>query len=113
MGFRATWWVGTGLGLILATVALVQKNAIQMAHAVVLSLIIVVATALVAAVLGGMYWRDIAGTLYLPLWAPEGVNNPDAFYQVGMIHDFSYLGGALGGFVALVYSLVLRFRQGL
>jgi hypothetical protein len=45
-------------------------------------------------------------------WFPPGVADRAAFARVGIMHDFSYLGGLLGIITGSVYLVVARFRLG-
>lgn len=111
VGLQATWWVGTGLGVILSTLALIQKTANDMAYVMIRSMMFVVVASSVAAFLGGIFWRAIAQILQVSFWLPAKVENAEAFYQVGMIHNFSYLGAALGAIIAFTFNIAYRIRK--
>jgi len=43
-------------------------------------------------------------------WFPEGVVDKAAFARVGIMHDFSYLGGFLGIVTGSIYLIIERLR---
>jgi len=53
-----------------------------------------------------------AETVYLPAFVPEGITVDDAmaFTAVGIIHNFSYLGG-LTGLIAGCWYMVSKYRK--
>lgn len=110
VGVLATWWVGAGLGLILGFMALSQRDATAMAHVMIVSGVLVVLTTSLAALAGGLLWPTLKDAgLHVP--TPSAVKDRDAFGQVGTIHTFSYLGGALGGLCAIAFGVVYRLFE--
>lgn len=43
-------------------------------------------------------------------WVHPGVTNPVQFVRVGFMHNASYLGGAIGLFVGILFLVVKRVR---
>jgi hypothetical protein len=110
VGVLATWWVGAGLGLMLATLNLIQRDAAAMARGLLRGAFWVVAMAALFAVVGYFLWPRLeAAGLQVPM--PAGVKDAYAFGRVGLIHDFSYLGGAVGGGLAVLSALATRILR--
>jgi len=62
-------------------------------------------TALITGIIGLLY-----GKLFLtqtpPNWfLPKNIINTNNFIAVGSMHNFSYLGGLIGLFLAIIYSI--------
>jgi hypothetical protein len=110
VGVYATWWVGLFLGTVLGLLGLTQRSAASMARVMQVSLSIVVVSAIGFAVLGYALWPQFRA-LELIAAVPLAVQDPDAFTRVGVIHSFSYLGGAAGALIAIVYAVVFRSRD--
>ncbi len=110
IGILATWWVGVFSGWFLARIAL-PAWPLKVAFRRVLSgfLIIFLCTFFAAAIgsfLGAhhsndyFYWQEMC--LHL------GVTNMPAFVHVAYIHNASYLGGAVGLIIAIIYLFCLK-----
>lgn len=107
VGVLATWWVGLGLGAVLAALALIQRDGRAMARVLVTGAAIVVVVATAAAIGGWALWPwFVAQGLEVP--TPRAVIDRAAFGRVGVIHTFSYLGGAAGGVMAALFGLIYR-----
>jgi hypothetical protein len=107
IGFLATWWVGFFIGVILAFVALIFNNHIEMRKAVVKALIIVFCTAAIFGIIGylrGHFYLTRTGVNW---WLPDNLIDRNKFIIVGSIHNYSYLGGISG----LLFSLVYLIRR--
>jgi hypothetical protein len=110
VGVHATWWVGLFLGTALGLLGLTQRSASSMARVMRISVGIVVVSAIGFAALGYALWPQFR-TLELISAMPPAVQDPDAFARVGVTHSFSYLGGAVGALIAIVYAVIFRSRD--
>lgn len=118
VGILATWWMGLIIGLILGALSLLF-DARQMFGQWFRSMVITIGVAVMVPVLALGVWLIIqkvspspAQTVYLPAFVPEGITVDDtkAFTAVGVIHNFSYLGGLLG-LVAGCWYMVVKYRK--
>lgn len=108
VGVFATWWVGAALGVLLGLLALIQKNARQMAKVMATSVAIVIGVTALTALGAGLSFPYVADSA-VPLTGRDGIEDRFAFTQVGYIHTLSYLGGAVGGLMAALYGVYVRF----
>lgn len=110
VGVKASWWMGLYIGLILAAITLMYRNADTMFAAAMQALGIVLAIAIVAGVIGGFYGHYVLAKRGVDWWLPENLVHRTDFITVGSIHNFSYLGGVIGLVVAIVFLFFKRRR---
>jgi hypothetical protein len=102
IGFLATWWTGLIIGLVLATVALKCEDHKSMRKAYFHGLKRTFAVAVLFAFVGFVYGKFFLDPLQVKWRFPENLIDVENFVVVGSIHNFSYLGGAVGLIVGLV-----------
>jgi hypothetical protein len=109
VGFRAAWWTGIPVGLILAPLGLIHYDAKTQLRvslqAVALALAAVVLTGLAGLAYGwfslSQHTRD-----YFPDWfIPDNVSDLPAYIAVGAMHNFSYIGGTIGLFAGAAWQV--------
>ncbi|MFZ5963447.1 hypothetical protein ACOXXX_10885 [Thalassococcus sp. BH17M4-6] len=104
VGWRASWWVGLLVGLPAFLLGLFLMARPQAYLAAGLGAIFaVVMLTLLASGTGlfiGMTLADAAMLQDIPI--PDGVTDRAGFVRAGLMHDASYIGGALGLILALV-----------
>jgi hypothetical protein len=112
VGFLATWWMGVIIGIPILAMGLLFSDARSYARHCFTAFAVVAATALVVGV-GALAVASLTITAdNLPaFWYPEGVQDRVAFARVGVMHNFSYLGGFLGILTGLAYLALARWRQ--
>jgi hypothetical protein len=112
VGFLATWWMGVLIGIPILTMGLLFPDARSYARHCLIAFAVVAATALVFG-LGALAIALFTLTAdNLPNFRfPEGVQDRVAFARVGVMHNFSYLGGFLGIVTGLAYLALARWRQ--
>lgn len=105
VGALATWWVGLIAGGLLSLVGLRHRNGYDMLKttlkAIVLNVTIALFIGLIGLAVGGFFLNGNNLSSYVP----DNVTDPESFISVGMMHNFSYLGGAIGLVVAIFYSV--------
>jgi hypothetical protein len=110
VGIGASWWMGVPLGLILGIPTLLQPTRRGFVLATALSIV----TMLVVTVATGALGFALADSAVEPparfeIYEGVPVQDPAAFWRAGSMHNFSYLGAALGLVPALcVQGLVWR-----
>ncbi|MBS4066671.1 MAG: hypothetical protein KGZ74_19065 [Chitinophagaceae bacterium] len=105
IGFLATWWVGMILGFAVGLVGLLFRDDKSMKAAMITSTFIIIFTAIVIAIFGYFYGKFYLVSNGVSWWLPENLTDKPGFIIVGSIHNFSYLGGALGLLLSLVYLI--------
>jgi len=102
VGALATWWVGLYAGIVLGAVALRCNSASEMIRATGRAFAVVAIVALTVGLLGLVVgWLSYDSTKdYIDWWRPAGLTAPRRFFAAGMMHNGSYLGGAIGMLVA-------------
>ena len=111
VGLAATWWMGLLIGLPVLLVGLAMPDARTYLSRSLIAFAVVAGTAL-AVGLGALAWASVAVTeSNLPAFRyPVGVADRVAFARVGVMHNFSYLGGLLGVVTGSLYLIVARIR---
>lgn len=110
VGALASWWMGVLVGLpafLFGLVAVADARAYFAAGIGAIGLVILLATA--AAMLGLMAGIALSGTSlldFIPI--PQGAD-PIHIQRAGLMHEASYLGGALGAILA--FWPMLRARR--
>jgi hypothetical protein len=98
VGVISTWWMGLGLGLPLFLLALMLPGWKAYVKHSLFAVVLVVTTAMPFGL----------GALAVAHFALQC----DRYDSAGAMHDFGYLGGAVGLVVAVVYLIVVRVRMG-
>lgn len=106
IGFLATWWMGMIIGFVLGFVGLLFKDYKLMSRALIASVPIVLFTAVLFGLIGFLYSTFYLVNTEVSWGLPETLVDRKGFVVVGSIHNFSYLGGAIGLLVALVYMII-------
>jgi hypothetical protein len=114
VGFLATWWMGTFIGVILGLVAFILPSAASMFRvsltAFAIVLIIAFATGAIGLGYGLLVLSEQPRASFEHWYIPQNVIDFKNFIAVGSAHNFSYLGGVLGLIGGKVYILYIRFR---
>ena len=99
VGFRATWWLGGVIGLLLCLFALLfhppRRMARRVAEAMVLALLVTL-LALGLGLLHGYLLVDADNMHLYRGWLWPHVTDPLQFVRVGILHLYSYSGALLG-----------------
>ena len=108
VGWMATWWMGLILGTILSLIAFIHKTLKQMFEITIKAILL---NLLITSLLGALgYLYALAFMSYesndLAFWnVPNETVDTTNYLRVGCIHNFGYLGGIIGLFVAIVYTI--------
>lgn len=109
VGALATWWVGLIAGVVVGVAGLAHREPAPMVRRTLRAFAVVAAVALCTGVVGlAVGWFGFGsgeGAAFVDWWRPPGLLSPRRFFAAGMMHDGSYLGGALGVLAAVVYQL--------
>jgi hypothetical protein len=113
VGIGATWWMGLFAGIICGGISFIQNNHRNMLRTSLESLGIVLVVAVLMGVIGWIYGLNYvthigkAETGRVSAFHP-GVEDYKSFIRVGIIHNFSYIGGVLGIGLGVVWQFVRR-----
>ncbi len=106
VGIQATWWMGFLIGLVLLIARPAFPDTRSFARAYLRSALVVVGVALLVG-LGALAYAYLFFTpADVPRFISEwraGLADPLAFWRVGHMHNYSYIGGALGALVGVSY----------
>jgi len=115
IGWRATWWMGIPIGLILGLEGFGNIDAKSMLKITIKSLILNVLVVLFVGLLGLAYGYLVLSKQPLSnfesWYIPTNVIDTRTFINVSAMHNFSYVGGVLGLIAAITYSTILRKRS--
>jgi len=112
IGWKATWWMGIPIGLILGLEGLGHKDAKRMFNITFKALWINVLTVFIVGLIGLAYGFLVLS--HQPLenfeswYIPDNVENIRTFISVSAMHNFSYMGGIIGLIVAITYTIIKR-----
>ena len=113
VGWEATWWMGLIMGVPVLLVGLIMPDGKTYLSRCLIAFAVIAATALALGLAALAYATYTVTSSTFPVdWFPPGVADRAAFARVGIMHDFSYLGGLLGIITGSVYLVVARFRLG-
>ncbi|XAM00785.1 hypothetical protein OT109_05205 [Phycisphaeraceae bacterium D3-23] len=106
VGWSATWWMGLLVGPPLILIGLLIPDPWAYAVATAKSFLVAIITAAAVGLFGLALAIPISVRDRLPHFDfPNGVEHPEAFLEVGVLHTASYLGGLIGLFAALIYLI--------
>lgn len=109
IGAWATWWMGFFISIILGLISLGFRNHKRMFTSIFKAIFLTIACTILTEIVGG-----IAGVVTASAdadWIPAEVTDKKAFYIVGFIHDFAYLGGVLGLVAGIVYVILAKRKE--
>jgi hypothetical protein len=111
VGFMATWWTGFIIGTVIGITSMIFPGHEAMRRAALKAIGLTLLVTIKAALIGFLY-----GWLYLShtniAWVAPNVIDTRNFIIVGTIHNFSYLGGAIGLLISVVYLIKQRKLYG-
>lgn len=113
VGFKATWWMGIPIGLILGLVGLIHKDHRQMLKVTMKAVLITVIVAFVTGLIGLAYGKLFLADKGVDWWLPENLIDTENFISVGSMHNFSYLGGLFGLIAGIIYSIKQKKKNAL
>ncbi len=113
VGWEASWWMGLFIGVPVLLVGLIMPDWKTYLGKSLIAFAVVAVTAL-AFGLAALAFASctITEANLLGFWIPAGVDDKAAFARVGVMHDFSYLGGFLGIVTGSIYLVLERLRLG-
>jgi len=116
VGWRASWWTGIPIGIILGLVGFFHTDYKTMFKITMRAFLITIVLTIIFGIFGLLY-----GKLYLahqpayhfPQWyIPKNIIDFKNFIAVGSMHNFCYLGGLLGMISGIIYSIrILNNRK--
>lgn len=110
VGISATWWFGIIIGLAISFFWYAKNSMVLPKKLYFISITLVFVTSVFCSCLGYLL-PVIWNNLYTAIPVPSGVKDPNAFIRVGMLHNFSYLGGVIGIVVAGIFMQRQKRKQ--
>ncbi|QKJ29424.1 hypothetical protein HQ865_06525 [Mucilaginibacter mali] len=105
VGFLATWWTGIFIGIGHGLTGLIHSNAKIMQRTIIKAIVLNMGIAAVTGLMGYCYGKLYLANTQVNWWFPDNLIDKKAFIAAGSMHNFSYLGGAIGLFAGIVYQL--------
>jgi len=109
-GVKATWWMGVLIGMVLGLVAFIFPDADSMFSYALRALWLVLLVVILAGVAGGLYGHNVLAGKGVGWWMPGDLKDRTAYITVGSIHNFSYIGGAVGVLAGVIFLVVRNGR---
>lgn len=110
VGVKGSWWMGAGIGVVLGLFALIYRNADSMFQSAVQAFGVLIGITMIFGGIGYYYGHDTVVKTKDNLRVPSNVADKAAFITAGTIHDFTYLGGAVGLFAGIIFLLLKYIR---
>ncbi len=115
VGFKATWWMGILIGLILGAVGLVQEDVNRMfkvtMNAFLITMIIAFITGLIGLAYGSFVLSGKPKNYFQGWHFPDNLIDFKNYVKVGSMHNYSYLGGLIGMMGGIFYSLSMKRKK--
>lgn len=111
VGFMATWWMGLPIGFILGLVGLLHQTPKQMFSVTLKAIGVTIMVAFVTGLIGLAYGKFYLAETGVSWWLPEDLIDTKNFIAVGSMHNFSYIGGVLGLFSGIGYSVYQKRKH--
>jgi hypothetical protein len=115
VGFRASWWMGPALGILISLAAFVHREPREMLHAGVRAYAVTIAVTalvgLVALLIGIASTKPLRLEDYAYWYVPSGLLHPRRFLCAGYMHNGAYLGSVVGVVVAWIDNVVGGIRR--
>lgn len=111
VGWRASWWMGIIISIILIPLGLIMPTWQRYIRSVLWAFLVVIMTTLLVGI-GGLLDAIISYRFSTP---PDfgfrlSLNDPVAFACAGRMHNFSYLGGLIGIGTGSLFLIIQRIR---
>lgn len=111
VGFLATWWTGIFIGIGLGLTGQITNKTDTMFSTIIRAICRVLIVTIGTGIVGYFYARWHLVYTEVDWWFPPNLIHKTDFIIVGSIHNFSYLGGALGLIVGIGYMILRRPRS--
>jgi hypothetical protein len=112
VGFKAAWWTGIPVGIVLVSIGLIHYEGRTMFRVTMQAIGVALLVTVLAGLAGLAYGKLVlAGhdRAYFNGWfIPDDVRDPDNYIAVGAMHSFSYLGGAIGIFAGSGWQVWMK-----
>ena len=109
IGFLASWWMGIFIGIMLGLTGLIFRHHKTMRKVIMNGIKVTLVTTILFGFIGYLWGRFYLVEKGVEGWLPDNIVDKDHFIIVGSIHNFSYLGGIAGIFLAIIYMVRRRF----
>jgi hypothetical protein len=105
IGAWSTWWMGLIAGFIFAIISLFHSNVRQMIKSIQGAILVTLGTSITFGFIGLCYGFLGFSRLNSTCCFPLQVHNIKSFIAVSEMHSFSYLGGAVGLFLGILWQI--------
>ncbi|MNQ44504.1 hypothetical protein D3C85_582640 [compost metagenome] len=105
IGVWSTWWMGLITGFIFAIISLFHSNVRQMIKSIKRATLVTLVTSITFGLIGLCYGFLGFSRLNSSCCFPLQIHNIKSFIAVSEMHSFSYLGGAVGLFLGILWQI--------
>ncbi|MGE6356732.1 hypothetical protein ACQKCJ_22910 [Flavobacterium sp. NPDC079362] len=105
IGAWSTWWMGLISGLVFTIISLFYSNIRQMIKSIKQATLVILGTSITFGLIGLCYGFLGFSRLYSTCCFPLQIHNVKSFIAVSEMHSFSYLGGAVGLFLGILWQI--------
>ena len=115
IGFLSTWWAGIFAGVAIGAAGFIHRYSYEMRRyclqGILLALIVTFITGLIGLGYGFAFESTIPREQFSNLFIPEPLQNYNCFIAVATMHDFSYVGGAIGLLCGTAWQFLKRKKK--
>ncbi|MGE0637514.1 MAG: hypothetical protein AB7G44_11425 [Bacteroidia bacterium] len=108
VGFMATWWTGIFVALGQGLTGLIHKDHKTMLTVIVKAILITLVVAALTGLTGLAYGKLYLSHTEVSWWMPDNLTDKENYIAVGSMHNFSYIGGALGLATGIIYQVMQK-----
>ncbi len=105
VGFLATWWMGLPIGIILGLTGLTISDYKLMLKIILKAFLVTIVVVFLTGFIGLLYGILYKSHVGVDWWISSGVVNTKNYIAVGLMYNFSYLGGIIGLIVGIFYII--------
>lgn len=108
IGFFATWWTGLIIGFFLGLAGFIYNTYAEMKKGIINGLVVVFVVTVFFGIAGFIRGKFFLSSHAMDDFMPGEVTDKASFVLVGSIHNYSYIGGAVGLILGIMYMFRLR-----
>lgn len=112
IGFLATWWTGILIGIGHGFTGLIHRDHRIMVREIIKGTTVTILIAALTGVTGLLYGIFFLAKTDPGWWLPHNLADRAGFISVGSMHNFSYIGGALGLIAGVAFQVRQKKRGG-
>jgi len=108
IGVWATWWTGLIIGIVNGFTGLIQPNYKKMTKSILKATFLTFITTIIFGIIGLIFGKIFSSYTNVDWDFPSDLIDKKSFITVGIMHNFSYVGGFVGMIIGMIYQIRLK-----